>query len=127
LFVRLLSHKTSTKTKLLAPAVMPTGFMNAAMYQKECKNTTSVRFSYVREVSSMDKDGMGSLDYWPSPFCDKTFCPYTGDIFALKNEMTAYIFKNYLQDFRILLSSFQFFFFFGKPFCSLQIFHGMVS
>ncbi len=34
LFVRLLAHKTSTKTKLLAPAVKPTGFMNAAMYQK---------------------------------------------------------------------------------------------
>ncbi len=70
-----------------------------------------------------------------------TFCPYKGDIFAIKNEMTAYIFKNYLQDFlltftvRYILSHFtflfirrftllSFFFFFGKTFCSLRVFHG---
>jgi hypothetical protein len=64
LFVRLLAHKTSTKTKLLALAVKPTGFMNTAMYQKACKNTTSVTFSDVREVSSMERDRMGSLDSW---------------------------------------------------------------
>jgi hypothetical protein len=69
------------------------------------------------------------------------FCPYTGDIFDIKNEMTAYIFKNYLQDFllmaftvRYILSHFTFlfsdgllsyfFFSFGKTFCSLRILHG---
>jgi hypothetical protein len=56
-----------------------------------------------------------------------TFCPYTGDIFAIKNEMTAYVFKNYLQDFFTndfhgLLYTFAFYFPFSSQFTFLTFF-----